>query len=125
MEIHKALGKFSYHTRFVVGDSVRIRFWHDEALKELFLDVYNIAQAKDASVADHMEISTQLIRPTPDWEIDTFTTIFNILYSTRLRQKGVDKCFEPLTRERCSMSLFSYNFLTPHNNPFLEEHLED
>lgn len=70
------------------------------------------------SMVDHMEIPTQVISTTCDWEIDTFTAFFSILFSTMLRQKSVDKCFEPLPRQRCSMSHFSYNFSTPYNNPF-------
>jgi hypothetical protein len=44
---------FSSHNRFELGDSSKIRFWHDEwygekAFKEAFSDLYIIVCVKDS-----------------------------------------------------------------------------
>jgi hypothetical protein len=59
--IRRVWGKFSNHTRFEVGDGSNVRFWHDlwcgdMALKEAFLDLYDIACTKNASAAVHLEL---------------------------------------------------------------------
>jgi hypothetical protein len=46
-----------------MGDGSKIRFWNDswcgdKALKEAFLDLYCIGHVKDASMADHLEVSS-------------------------------------------------------------------
>jgi hypothetical protein len=43
-----------------VGDNSKVRFWHDRwcgdvALKEAFPNLFDIARAKDTSVATHLE----------------------------------------------------------------------
>jgi len=55
------LETLSGFVRFDVGDGVRTKFWHDlwcgnTFLNEAFLVLFGIARAKDASVADNMEI---------------------------------------------------------------------
>jgi hypothetical protein len=49
--------------RFEVGDGNKIRFWHDvwcgdQALKEACSDLYSIVCVKDASVDDHLALSS-------------------------------------------------------------------
>lgn len=61
---------FTSHTRLAVGDSSRTRFWHDlwfsgRALNEAFQEVYNIACAQEASVADLFEFSGGF----PQWNV--------------------------------------------------------
>lgn len=53
--------KFFSFSIFEVGDGTRISFWHVQwsgaaALKVAFPDLYGLASAKDASVADNLEI---------------------------------------------------------------------
>lgn len=91
------------HTRFEMGDGSKIRFWHDvwhgeKALKEAFLNLYSSACVKDASVAVQLELSSgslqwniSFIKATHDWEVDVFTSFFNLLYSYRMRREGEDK----------------------------------
>jgi hypothetical protein len=45
-----------------VGDVAKIRLWHekwygDQDLKDIFLDLYSIACVKDASMAGYLELS--------------------------------------------------------------------
>jgi hypothetical protein len=59
--IKKGSDTFSGFVRFEVGDSVRTKFWHDSwcgnmVLKEAFPILFGIARAKDALVANNMEI---------------------------------------------------------------------
>jgi hypothetical protein len=82
--IMRGWGKVSSHTRFEVGDGSNIRFWHDlwcedMALKEAFPGLFGIACAKDAFVADHMDIpggsiqwNMSLVRAAHDWKVDIF-----------------------------------------------------
>jgi hypothetical protein len=59
--IRKGWDAFSGFVRFEVGDRVRTKFWHDlwcgnTILKEAFPVLFGSARAKDASIADNMEI---------------------------------------------------------------------
>lgn len=85
-------GVFYRHTRFMVGDGSRIRFWHDiwhgdRALKDTFLIVYRIACRQEASVAEVMEISggslqwnVNFIKAAHDWEVGFLADFFSLLY---------------------------------------------
>jgi hypothetical protein len=58
----KGWKKFSSHTKFEVGDSPKVNFWHDlwcgdMTLKDAFPYLFGIACTKDASVAAHLEFS--------------------------------------------------------------------
>ena len=58
--------EFSGHTRFEVGDDSKIWFWHDVwcmdlAHKVAFLKLFSMARFKDASMADHLEFSSDTI----------------------------------------------------------------
>lgn len=44
--IRKDWGKFSNHSRFEIGDGVRIRFWHD------VYSVFRVAYVKNAFAVD-------------------------------------------------------------------------
>jgi hypothetical protein len=57
----KGWDTFFGFVRFKVGDDVRTKFWHDlwcrnTVLKEAFPVLFGIARAKDALVADNLEI---------------------------------------------------------------------
>jgi hypothetical protein len=61
VEEHKGWNTFSSFVRFEVGNGVMTKFWHDlwcrnTVLKESFPFLFGIARAKDALVADNMEI---------------------------------------------------------------------
>jgi hypothetical protein len=58
---------FSSHTRFDPADGSRIRFWDDiwcggTTLKEAFPGLYNIASAKEATIADNMDFMSGTIQ---------------------------------------------------------------
>lgn len=60
--------------------------------------MFNFACVKDASVADHLELSNdsyrwnvRLIRTSYNWDVDVFASFFYLLYSLRLRYGGEDK----------------------------------
>jgi hypothetical protein len=58
--IKRGWNKFSNFVRFEVGVGSRVSFWHDilsgddSLLKISYLDLFNIAQRKDAWVADYL-----------------------------------------------------------------------
>jgi hypothetical protein len=60
--IRREWEEFSGHIGFEVGNSSKIRFWHDlcgdHALNNFFSVFYSIARAKDASIADYLELSS-------------------------------------------------------------------
>jgi hypothetical protein len=86
--IRKGWEKFLGLSRFEVGDGARTKFWHDmwcgdTVLKEAFLVLFGIAHAKDASVADNLELlgdsnqwSVNFSREAHDWEVDVFAFFF-------------------------------------------------
>jgi len=70
----------------------------EKALKEAFPNLYSCACVKDASVVVQLELSSgslqwniSFIKATHDWKVDVFTSIFNLLYSYRMRREGEDK----------------------------------
>jgi hypothetical protein len=71
-----------------VWDGARTKFWHDlwcrdTVLKEAFPVLFGIACAKDAFVADNLELlggsnqwSVSYSREAHDWEVDVITSFF-------------------------------------------------
>jgi hypothetical protein len=94
---------FSSHTKFDPGDGFKIKFWDDvwcgeASLKEAFPDIYNIASAKDASIAENMDFmggtiqwNVSFFRLVHDWELEVLTSLYTLLYSHRMRREGEDK----------------------------------
>jgi hypothetical protein len=63
--------ELSRYTRFHVGDGSKINFWHgmwceDQSLKVALSELFNIARFKDASKADHLQLSNG----SPQWNIN-------------------------------------------------------
>jgi len=87
------------HTRLILGNGSRIRFWDDVWCGEVPLKVaipvlYDIARDKDALVADHLVVgsgSYQFFRAAHDWEVDILASFFSSLYSTRVDGDGEDR----------------------------------
>jgi len=79
--------------RFEVGDGARTKFWHDMwcgyiVLKEAFPVLFGIARAKDASIADNLELlggsnqwSVSFSREAHDRKIDVFASFFQVALS--------------------------------------------
>jgi hypothetical protein len=75
-------------------------------LKETFPELFCLARNRDALVADlmiahndvvHWDIN--FIRLVHDWEVDSISSFFNVLYSIRMGQGGDDKlCWIPSKR---------------------------
>ena len=96
---------------FKVGDGFCIKFWCDSwceglPLKNIFLELYNIASNKDASVAElllsseanyHWNIG--FTRPIQDWELESVISFMDVIYFGSWRSSGVDKiCWKLSTR---------------------------
>jgi hypothetical protein len=100
------------------------------ALKEAFPDLYDIACAKDASVATHLELfggsnkwNIRFTRAAHDWEVDVIASFFRVLYSVRVKQEGKDKLWlAPSKRGLCDVKSFDSvlvcndGFLSPLNS---------
>jgi hypothetical protein len=106
--IHSASNKFSRLLQFEVGDGTRIRFWddmwcNDGPLKSAYLELYHIARAKDAFVADNFQCRGDSIhwevtftRLAQDWELESFSSFLELLYSFTGTSSGEDKvCWKP------------------------------
>jgi len=82
-------------------------------------------------VADHLQFSNDTVQcnitfiiSVHDWEVDSITSIYILLYLLSLRRGGKDKiCWIPSTREVFDVRSF-YNLLIPPMTFSLEEHLE-
>jgi hypothetical protein len=84
--IRKGCETFYGFARFEVGNGVRTKFWYalwcgDAILNEAFPDLFSMAQVKDASVADNMEVlsgSTQwnvsFVKEAHSWEVGVFAS---------------------------------------------------
>jgi hypothetical protein len=80
--------------------------WYgNSVLKEAFFVLFGIARAKDASVADNLELSSgsnqwsvSFSREAHDWEVDVFYfyflfiyLFFKVLYSVSIRRGSKDR----------------------------------
>jgi hypothetical protein len=70
----------------------------EKTFKKVFPYLFSIACVKDALVAVHLEFSSgspqwnvSFIRAVHEWEVDVFASLFNLLYSYRVRRKDEDK----------------------------------
>uniref|UniRef100_A0A2N9G796 Reverse transcriptase zinc-binding domain-containing protein n=1 Tax=Fagus sylvatica TaxID=28930 RepID=A0A2N9G796_FAGSY len=83
--IHNGWDNFSRLLKFEVGDGSRIRFWDDVwcmdgTLKDAFPDLYRLAHVQAAF----------------DWELKSFSSFLELLYSTTVKGSGEDKvCWQP------------------------------
>jgi hypothetical protein len=95
--------KFERFIYFKVGNGARIRFWYDTwcgdyPLKDIFPDLYCIARDKEAFVAAHLQLRNNSIhwevnftRAAQDWELESISTFFDLLYSAKELGRGEDK----------------------------------
>jgi hypothetical protein len=101
--VRKGWETFSSYTIFEVGDATRISFWHDlwvgdMTLKAAFPALFGIAAAKDASVANKLELlggsnqwNVSFAREAHDWEVDVFASFIQILHLVIVRRGSEDK----------------------------------
>jgi hypothetical protein len=69
----RGCGVLSRFTSFAVENGYHIRFWHDawcggQALKVVYLELFEIARLKDTSVSDHL----QLFSDSHQWNASFF-----------------------------------------------------
>jgi hypothetical protein len=95
--IRSGWNKFERYICFRVGNGARTRFWYDtwcgdSPFKTIFSDLYGIARDKDAFVAAHMQHRNDSIhwevnftRAAHDWELESISTFFELLYSAKVR----------------------------------------
>jgi hypothetical protein len=60
------VGGFSRFIRFEVGDSSKIKFWHDvwcgdQAFKSGFPELFSITRLKEVAIADHLQFSNDTL----------------------------------------------------------------
>jgi len=80
-----------------VGDGSRTRFWHDaqcgdHSQKVTFPELFCLAKNKDALVTDLMVAHNDVvhwdinfIKLVHDWEVDSVSHLFNVLYSISIK----------------------------------------
>jgi hypothetical protein len=80
----------------------------ETVLKEAFPNLYSITCVKDASIAIQLELSSgflpwnvSFIRTAHDWELDVFVSLFNLMYSYRVRREGEDKLWWAPSKKGC------------------------
>jgi hypothetical protein len=108
-------------------DGYKVRFCYDlwcgdMAFKNSFLVSLGIACANDTYVATHVEFSGGAIywnvsfaRAAHDWEVDTFTLYFMMLYLVTMRWEGKDKWWwVPFKRGLFGVKAF-YNIMGYHD----------
>jgi hypothetical protein len=106
--IRRGWDVFYNFTSVEVGDGSRTRFWHDiwcgdRPLKDSFPELFCLARNRDAMVADLRSVSNDtthwdinFTRLVHDWEVDSVSSFFNVLYSARVGREGDDSlCWMP------------------------------
>ena len=109
--IRKGWDQFSQFTMFKVGDGSAIRFWTDfwcgsGPLKQTIPELFRLACNKEAYIGDyivhrngsiHWDLDfTHLVQ---DWELESVSTILDLLYSTKVQGSGVDTLLWSTFRE--------------------------
>ena len=105
MECNGGWDKFARFITFKVGNGARTRFWRDtwcgdSPFKTVFPDLYGIARDKEAFLAAHLQLRNDsihwelnFIRAAHDWELESFSTFFDLLYLAKVLGQGEDKIF--------------------------------
>jgi hypothetical protein len=105
MECNGGWDKFARFITFKVGNGARTRFWRDtwcgdSPFKTIFPDLYGIARDKEAFLAAHLQLRNDsihwelnFIRAAHDWELESFSTFFDLLYLAKVLGQGEDKIF--------------------------------
>ena len=122
---------FSQFIKFKVEDGSLIRFWHDpwhgdHPLRDRFPVLFRLSRHPEALVVDilHFDGPTpiwdiQFIRPMQDWELNIVNSFLEILYSSSLRQGGVDLvCWTPSCREVFEVRSFYRALIQPAASVF-------
>ena len=96
------LQQFAEHVSFTMGFGDSVSFWLDQwceegVLKGLFLDIYTLAQDKQAKVSDYlswhndvMVWSVNLVRSLQDWEVEDFLRFIEFLYKQKVKNGEMD-----------------------------------
>ena len=93
--IHEGWESFSKHLSFVVGEGIRIRFWHDRwigdnTLKDLYLELYVCSAAKDACISEGLGIpergtirvwDLRFYKAFEDWELAASYSLLQFIQS--------------------------------------------
>jgi hypothetical protein len=116
---------FKRHFRFDLGDGSRISFWEDvwcgeSSLKDTYPGLFNIANVKEASIADNVERSNGVVQWNivftcliHDWEVETLASFYRCLYSFQFRGQLEDKLWWiPSSKGFFEVSTF-YQVLSP------------
>jgi hypothetical protein len=100
-----------------------------------FPKLYSIARDKEAYVADHMQQyhgtfqwQVNFVRAAHDWELESFSTFFELIYSAKVSGQGEDRlCWKNDSQKEFEVRLF-YRALTPFffliNKNFIKEKKE-
>ena len=122
---------FVRYTSFEVGDGSRIKFWHDswcgdQPLKVQFPELFHLARAPEASVADHLcfigsirHWDIAFSRQVHDWELETVASFMELLYSCSIRQGHLDSlCWRPSSQKIFQVSSYYSVLLNPSHISF-------
>ncbi|KAG6705367.1 hypothetical protein I3842_07G176000 [Carya illinoinensis] len=93
--IRRGWGVFNRFVKLQLGVGSRIKFWSDvwcdnRALQDLFPSLFQLASAKDVSMADVLETSgghthwnVTFSRAAQDWEVSCFAEFYSLIYAIR------------------------------------------
>ena len=122
--------KFERFIYFKVGNGARTRFWLDTwcgdyPFKDIFPNLYCIARDKEAFVAAHLQLRNSSIhwevnftRAAQDWELESISTFFDLLYSAKVLGRGEDKmCWRIGSTTKFEVCLY-YQALVPSIGSF-------
>ncbi|RVX18902.1 putative ribonuclease H protein [Vitis vinifera] len=102
--IRKGWEKFRSHSRFIIGDGTRVKFWKDlwcgnQSLEEAFPILFNLSVNKEGWVAEAWEEDEgggswglRFNRHLNDWEMGEVESLLSTLHPLTIR-RGVDDLF--------------------------------
>jgi len=101
--IQKGWDIFYKFVRLEAGDGYNVRFWHDLWCEDMPLKLcypvsFSIARFQDAWVVDNLSLvggvahwNVVFTRLAQDWEVEMVLSLYERLYSLRIRHGAVDR----------------------------------
>ncbi|RVW76644.1 putative ribonuclease H protein [Vitis vinifera] len=117
--IRKGWEKFCSHSRFIIGDGTRVKFWKDlwcgnQSLEEAFPILFNLSVNKEGWVAEAWEEDEgggnwglRFNRHLNDWEVGEVESLLSTLHPLTIR-RGVEDLFRWKENKNGTFSVKSF-----------------